>query len=234
MNEDARDLWIWCLEKSIKITASYIPGIDNSAADEQSRNFHLDTEWQLNREAFLVACSVFRCTPDVDLFASRVNFHVEKYVSLFKDVDAYENDAFVVDWTVFTMPYIFPPFCLLARVLQRIKYFRINALVICPFWCTQYWWPLFLNMVNGPLLIFKPAKRLLIQPTDPKMRHRKWKTLQICAARVGACAQTQKPSSVNTTLPNLQSVSMEHILVNGLPIVRRKERIPTLTCRLMI
>ena len=49
------------------ISAASVPGIKNTAADEESRKENLDTEWKLNPD-ILVGIK-----PEVDVFASRIN-----------------------------------------------------------------------------------------------------------------------------------------------------------------
>lgn len=43
----ANQLWRWCLERNLSITAEYLPGVDNCIADEKSRTIQSTTEWQL-------------------------------------------------------------------------------------------------------------------------------------------------------------------------------------------
>lgn len=58
--------------------------------------------------------------PDMDLFASRLNRQLENYISWFPDPFAFTSDAFFISWSDFK-PYIFPPFSLIGRVLQKLE-----------------------------------------------------------------------------------------------------------------
>jgi len=37
LNSLAIQLWQWCLERNLSITAEYLPGVDNCVADKESR-----------------------------------------------------------------------------------------------------------------------------------------------------------------------------------------------------
>ena len=59
------ELWQWCVQKSILITAQHLPGKLNSAADRESREFYDSSEWQIDPQViqpFITGCNV-------DLFA---------------------------------------------------------------------------------------------------------------------------------------------------------------------
>ncbi len=99
-NEMAKTLWLWAVEKNLWLTATYIPGILNVEADQESRQFHDKTEWKLDPLVFTLITSQFG-SPDIDLFASRLNTQIEKFVSWRPDPDASYVDAFTIDWNPF-------------------------------------------------------------------------------------------------------------------------------------
>lgn len=47
-NEIAQKIWIWCQERNVHLTITYLPGKLNTDADEQLRKFNEQTEWKLN------------------------------------------------------------------------------------------------------------------------------------------------------------------------------------------
>ena len=50
------DLWQFCIQKGIWLTATHLPGSTNTVADSESRNFvNQDTEWMLNPSSLKVA-----------------------------------------------------------------------------------------------------------------------------------------------------------------------------------
>jgi hypothetical protein len=67
------EIWSWCSERDIFLTAQYIPGNENFNADHMSRYFTDLTEWKLKSEIFHRICNHF-FLPDIDLFASRLNY----------------------------------------------------------------------------------------------------------------------------------------------------------------
>ena len=94
MDDLSRSLWEWCLKRDIYISAIYLPGVDNTSADFFSRNFSDSTEWMLKRDIFNRLCAHF-FQPDIDLFASRLNFQIDKFVSCNPEPGAFKFDAFL-------------------------------------------------------------------------------------------------------------------------------------------
>ena len=104
----ARVIWDWCEERDIWLSIAHLPGVLNVVADYKSRHFVDNTEWQLNDKIWNKICKIFG-TPEVDLFASRLNAKLEKFVVWGPDPEAYRIDAFTFDWNE-GFYYIFPPF----------------------------------------------------------------------------------------------------------------------------
>ena len=70
-------------------------------------------------KAFEKICTAFG-KPDIDLFASRLNYQCKPFVAWKPDPEAKAIDAFTVNWGEYTNVYIFPPFSLLNKVLQKM------------------------------------------------------------------------------------------------------------------
>ena len=83
-NRTVRQLWLWCIEHNIWVSAVHVPGTENIEADRQSRIFDEHTEWSLEDTTFNQICKKF-FTPSIDLFASRLNHKVDSYVSWHPD-----------------------------------------------------------------------------------------------------------------------------------------------------
>lgn len=96
LNAISREIWKWCERRGIFIFASYISSQDNSVADAESRRVHADVEWELADYAFRSICKTFRHTPDIDLFASRLNKKCNRFVSWHRDPEAFAVDAFTL------------------------------------------------------------------------------------------------------------------------------------------
>ncbi|KAK2551172.1 hypothetical protein P5673_027932 [Acropora cervicornis] len=97
LNTLAKQIWHWCMSREIWLSAQYVPGDLNAEADSASRLFSEDLEWSLHPTIFSELQSTI-WSPDIDLFASRLNFKVEKYVSWHPDPGAYAVDAFSLSW----------------------------------------------------------------------------------------------------------------------------------------
>ena len=168
MDKLAKKIWQWCLERDIHLCASHISSCENVSADFSSRNFSDSTEWMLKKEIFQRLCK--QCfVPDIDLFASRLNYQVEKFVSWLPEPGAFRYDAFSFSWAEFA-PYIFPPFALVARCLNKIIEDRVSrVLIVIPHWVSQPWFPMLLSMlVSFPIRIPR-HKDILVLPHNGQM-----------------------------------------------------------------
>ena len=159
----AKKIWNWCLERNIFVSAAFIAGSSNVLADFSSRNFSDTTEWMLKKEIFQKICAQF-FTPDIDLFASRLNFQVSRFVTWFLQPGAYRSDAFSFSWSEY-LPYIFAPFNMIGKVLNKVMEDKVNqALLIVPFWPSQTWFPLLLSLLSDFPIRLLRHRDLLILP----------------------------------------------------------------------
>ena len=165
----ARDIWFWCIDRNIHLSAAHVPGRDNCEADEESRAVNDDTEWSLNQGTFN---SIQKIYPElsVDLFASRLNHKLKKYVSRRPDPNAIAVDAFALTWINETY-FIFPPFSLLPRILQKVEEDETTAVLVAPLWPTQSWWPSLLSLVTGQCYRLPNPQTILSLPHKPDKRH---------------------------------------------------------------
>nr|CAH7717737.1 unnamed protein product [Callosobruchus chinensis] len=58
--------------------------------------------------------------------------------------------------------YAFPPFCLVAKVLDKISNDKATGIVIVPNWPTQPWYPLFKKLLISNPIVLEPMKNLLL------------------------------------------------------------------------
>ncbi|MES9906570.1 MAG: hypothetical protein ABW168_28300 [Sedimenticola sp.] len=120
------------MERNVFISAFHLPGSENTQADFCSRNFSDTTEWKLKRHIFERLTEQL-LQPNIDMFASRLNAQLDCYVSWVPDPNAFHVNAFALVWSEFT-PYLFPPFKLVGKVLNKIHEDRVEkALIVCPF-----------------------------------------------------------------------------------------------------
>ena len=69
LNALAKEIWNWCIERDIWVSAVHIAGKLNTSADNKSRKFSDKHEWSLSKAYFLEIFSTFP-EPNIDLFAS--------------------------------------------------------------------------------------------------------------------------------------------------------------------
>ena len=114
------------------LTITHIPGLENVLADLRSRKFTDHLEWSLSLDIFQAICKEWG-TPEVDMFASRLNAKLPKYVSWEPEPDNWKTDAFSFKWDNLFI-FCFPPFSLLPRVVRKLRRDRACATVVAPHW----------------------------------------------------------------------------------------------------
>ena len=114
LNVLAIDIWNWCISRNIHFRISHVAGCLNVEADELSRGLNLneDLEWALSwvrcgtwLYRFLIFATLLTLDidifqeivcrfgkPDIDLFASKLNHKLEKYISFRPDPNAMAVD----------------------------------------------------------------------------------------------------------------------------------------------
>ena len=167
----AQLIWQFCRKYDIWLTCAFLPGSQNKGADFESRKKYRDAEWMLNRSIFSDTVNHFNFFPDIDCFASRINCQLPSYISYKPDPFATYVDAFTVNWHKFK-PYIFPPFNLISRILQKIRVDQTKtALCVFPKWPSQVWWPVMKKMMVTPPMIIPASKDNLMLPNKPTELH---------------------------------------------------------------
>lgn len=102
----SREIWEYCLQRGITLTAEYIPGVLNEIADWESRHTESSNNWTLNRAIFQQINKIMGSLK-LDLFVDRLNAQLDNYVSWRPDPFAIQTDAFQVNWSN-KNPYAFP------------------------------------------------------------------------------------------------------------------------------
>lgn len=197
------NIWQWCLQRNIYISAIHIAGTDNKTADYYSRNFSDSTEWRLKPEIFKRLCKHF-FQPQIDLFASRINRQLDNFVSWFPEPGASFNDAFSRSWSTL-LPYIFPPFNLINKVINKIVQDRVvKAILIVPFWKSQPWFPLLLpNLVSLPVRL--PRHKDLLMLAHDGRYHPLGKSLTLIGVQLSG-----DPSLLEKFQQELLTLSFKH------------------------
>ena len=175
-----QQLILWCKHRNIWISACHIAGKDNVDADDLSRNINDKIEWALDQASFDHICHLMG-TPEIDLFASRINKKLPRYISFLPDAEAEAINAFHHKWQEFS--YIFPPFNLIPRILQKILEDKTpSVLIIVPNWPGTAWFPKLSRMSRCPPMLIKHKIDLLHLPHKPGALHPLMPKLRLMAA----------------------------------------------------
>ena len=157
----------WAASRGISLSAAHVQGVSNVTADKESRISKMDSEWMLQPCIFRKLCQRFY-TPEIDLFATRLNAQVSTYISWKPDPSALDIDAFTLDWGGKSL-YAFPPFSVISRALRKLQDDGATVLMILPLWPTQVWFPMALQLlVDAPVLL---PRCPLVLPQQPTLTH---------------------------------------------------------------
>nr|ACB38666.1 reverse transcriptase [Daphnia pulex] len=138
------ELTSWCEARDISIEAVHVAGRLNVIADEESRAGPDSGDWKLDPMVFERIQQLW--PSDVDVFASPWNAHLPAFISWFPQPGAMATNAFSVNWKGLS-GYIFPPFALIFKCIEKIRRERATAVFVCPVWTGQPWFPLLLELV---------------------------------------------------------------------------------------
>ena len=129
----AEEILRFCARSHIVLLPKYIPTDLNVLADRLSRmNTPALSEWKLHTEVFQSLCQKF-FHPQVDLFATRWNHQLRKFISPCPDTRASQVDAMQADWSQYEAIYLFPPPKLLGKIIPKLQAFKGRAIVVAPF-----------------------------------------------------------------------------------------------------
>ena len=126
-------------------------------------NFLWDLEWVLDMNIFQdIVCRFGK--PDIDLFTSRLNHKLKKYISFRSDPNAMAVNAFSISWTKHYV-YIF---CTFQHPQYMIVEDKAEALVVAPFWTTRSWLPQLAHLIVDFPIKLPPTCKILYQPRNPR------------------------------------------------------------------
>lgn len=169
----------FALERGIRVIAEWLPGKENVAADRLSRIRRDYSDKKLNPSLFGLIQQRFGKL-DIDLFASKTNAQLSKYVSLRAEEEAWYTDAFSRPLPKGLAIYANPPFAVLGRFLAKVKREKAEAVVVAPVWTSQPWWPVLTEMMVGrPLQLMRKENMYILPNQYPpeSMPAPKWETI---------------------------------------------------------
>ena len=119
----------------IHLADTHLARILNSGADDLSHKEVMNErlKWMIAKEdmTFILQSLSFR--PDIDLFASHLNFQIKPFCSFRPDPKLMHVNTFALNWQSWK-PYTFPPFALLDKCLAKIEADRVQDIaVVTPF-----------------------------------------------------------------------------------------------------
>lgn len=166
MFEATKDLLLWCNSQNIMLRAIHIKGSLNVMADLLSRKTKtVQTEWSLHPD---VVQSLWEkwFQPDLDLFATRFNHKLPKFVSPFPDPLAHWVDAMTMDWSGKKL-YAFPPFALVNQVVKKFEQsVHCQMILVAPFWPSRNWFGTLVKHSRGKPMELPKWENLLKQPVQ--------------------------------------------------------------------
>ena len=189
-NKLAKEVWMWCINRNVWVSAAHLAGKLNVEADKCSRVFNDRTEWMLDKNVFQRVFSRFGPL-EIDLFASRLNAQLPRFVSWHPEPGAEAVDAFLLDWSKYKF-YAFPPFCLVGKCIQKIICDRACGVLVAPNWSTQPWFALLHEIMLEPPMCIKKSRHLVTQPTSGDS-HPLSDRLNLIICRVSGAGLRAKP-----------------------------------------
>ena len=154
----------WCHPRKIVLRARHIPGRLNVIADKQSRhNQVIQTEWSLSPQVFHLLCSKW-ARPQIDLFATRFNHRLPKFISPVPDPAAWAVDALSLSWENLDV-YAFPPVSLLNQVVSKLVDQGFHRMIlVAPGWPNMPWFWDLVSLSSQIPFSLPLEKDLLTQP----------------------------------------------------------------------
>ena len=126
-------------------------------------------EWCLSNSIFKMGCHKLSFSPNIDLFASRINHQLKPDVSYCLHCEAIAVNAFHIRWTQYSL-YAFLPFSIM-HILQKIWEDQTTGILVIPSWPTQVWWTRAMDMLVQQPVSLPRDKRTLFLPSHPEQIH---------------------------------------------------------------
>ena len=181
-------IWEWAIIYKNHLSAAHIPGKLNTVAEKESRSNHIDTEWMLQSKFLNLALEHLCFKPEIDLFATSINTQFGKYAAFRPDPGAMYIDVFSIDSFDLNF-YAFPPISVIPGVLAKVKQDSAEGIIIVPFWPTQVWYPIMLEMLVSTPILLNSTKSLLVLPQTRNLVHPIWKKMNMLVVHFSGSLQ---------------------------------------------
>ena len=113
-----KDIWQWVSDSSMRLSATHLPGIQNTEADFESRKYEVHTEWKLKESVFHFICGELGFFPTIYLCPTKINTQLRTFFSYRPDPCCVAINAFSINWNKEKF-YAFPPFSCLSKLFRR-------------------------------------------------------------------------------------------------------------------
>jgi len=166
--ELALEIWDWCLNRNIFLSAMHVEGEKNVLADALSRRKFAPTEWMLHKPT---AKRLFDRwgTPQIDLFATGKNKQIPTFFARRWEPTSSGTNALAQNWSGMRA-YAYPPISLLVPVLDKLcLHPTTEMLLIAPFWPSQPWFQSIRDLLVDMPLRLPTRKDLLKNPSSGEL-----------------------------------------------------------------
>ena len=161
MNYVVREIWHWVISESNWLSATHVPVILNAEAEKESKQQELRTKQMLNRHGFKFAVEKLRFVPTADLFVSRSNTQVEKFMSQRSDPKGIAVHSFKKLWVGLEL-YAFPSFICIPKVMQKKWKDRFVRILLTLDWPNQIWYSQLSQLIIKDVVL-PPRSNLPVQ-----------------------------------------------------------------------
>ena len=162
----ASAIWEKCLATGTRLMTTYVPSQFNPA-DSPSRRATNQLEWEIDK-SFFRRLELQWSKHNIDLFATRQNAKVERYVSWAPETEAWKQDAFSFSWKDLGRVYACPPWAQIHRAVEKIRMEKVKATIITPHWPSMIWFPTIKTMTDQPPV---PIPRAMVRSAPGSDQH---------------------------------------------------------------
>ena len=158
----ATRILLFAHKHQVQILPVYIPSAENLLADAASR-FQSLPDWHLRPDVFQRLADLWGL-PWIDLFATQASAQTHRFFAWGDAAGAMAFDALAQTWS-FTTAYAFPPPAILPRTIRKIAASSGTFILLTPFWPSQKWFPLLLDLQVDDFRRLPEDRNLLVDLT---------------------------------------------------------------------
>ena len=165
-NYIAKCIWEIAQNRVFWISSSHISGAENTITDKMFRVFSDNTEWMLSIELFKVLCGKLQFSQQVDLFATRLNKQIHKYVYWMPGPSYVAVNVLNFSWKTHKI-YAFPPFNPVGAAISKLIRDNTIGIMIIPKRTKEHWFPTMIaHLINHPIQLLSGLKTFSL-PSKP-------------------------------------------------------------------